>query len=184
MSRFLTMPILYALLGVILLLGGYNVVQAVQKANLRTDLAEANAANKTLIADIATEREAFTNWARDQEQRHTQAMAKLDQDNQKRIADAQAATDRLVAGLRNDTVRLHDRWQAALATSRLSAGVAAASGAHDPAGDVEASVGRIVGAARACDAQVIGLQQAVRQIVATCNASPPASTAAHSAARP
>lgn len=73
-------------------------------------------------------------------------------------ADAQAASDRLVADLRAGNQRLHTRWQAAIATSELSAAAAAASIADGGAADRIESAGRIVGAAAACDAQVKGLQ--------------------------
>lgn len=73
-------------------------------------------------------------------------------------ADAQAASDRLVADLRAGNQRLHTRWQAAIATCALSAAAAAASIADGGAADRIESAGRIVGAAAACDAQVKGLQ--------------------------
>jgi hypothetical protein len=73
-------------------------------------------------------------------------------------ADAQAASDRLVADLRSGNQRLHDRWQAAIATSELSAAVAAGAVADGGADDRHQSAGRIIGAADACDAQVKGLQ--------------------------
>lgn len=73
-------------------------------------------------------------------------------------ADAQAASDRLVADLRAGNQRLHVRWQAAIATSELSAAAAAGALADGAAADRIESAGRIVGAAAACDAQVKGLQ--------------------------
>jgi len=73
-------------------------------------------------------------------------------------ADAQAASDRLVADLRAGNQRLHTRWQAAIATGELSAAAAAASVADGGAADRIESAGRIIGTAAACDAQVKGLQ--------------------------
>lgn len=73
-------------------------------------------------------------------------------------ADAQDASDRLVADLRVGNQRLHTRWQAALATSELSAAAAAGAIADGGAADRAESAGRIVGAAAACDVQVKGLQ--------------------------
>lgn len=73
-------------------------------------------------------------------------------------ADAQAASVRLVADLRAGNQRLHTRWQAAIATSELSAAVAASAVADGGADDRHQSAGRIIGAADACDAQVKGLQ--------------------------
>ncbi len=77
-------------------------------------------------------------------------------------ADAQAASDRLVADLRAGNQRLHDRWQAAIATSELSAAAAAGAVADGGAADRIESAGRVVGAAAACDAQVKGLQAFAR----------------------
>jgi len=77
-------------------------------------------------------------------------------------ADAQAASDLVVADLRAGNVRLHQRWQAALATGELSAAAAAASGVDGGAADREASAGRIIGAAATCEAQVVGLQAYAR----------------------
>ncbi|SBV37843.1 conserved hypothetical protein [uncultured Stenotrophomonas sp.] len=77
-------------------------------------------------------------------------------------ADAQAASDRLVADLRAGNQRLHARWQAAIATSELSAAAAAASIADGGAASRYESAGRAIGAADACDAQVRGLQAFAR----------------------
>jgi len=73
-------------------------------------------------------------------------------------ADAQAASDRLVADLRAGNQRLHDRWQAAIATGELSAAASASALADGGAADRYESAGRIIGIADACDAQVRGLQ--------------------------
>ncbi|HDS1531968.1 TPA: endopeptidase [Stenotrophomonas maltophilia] len=72
--------------------------------------------------------------------------------------DAQKASDRLVADLRAGNQRLHQRWQATVATAELSAAVAAASQPDGRADDRIESAGRAVGAAAQCDAQVRGLQ--------------------------
>lgn len=82
-------------------------------------------------------------------------------------ADAQAASERLVSDLRAGNQRLHDRWQAAIATGALSAAAAAGALADGGAADRIESAGRIVGAAAACDAQVKGLQAFAR----VCSAS-------------
>lgn len=73
-------------------------------------------------------------------------------------AHAQAAHDAVVADLRAGNQRLHQRWQAAVATGELSAAANAASLADGATDDRIQSAGRIVGAAAACDAQVRGLQ--------------------------
>ena len=81
---------------------------------------------------------------------------------EKEMTDAQAASDRVVAGLRAGNQRLHQRWQAAIATGELSAAAAAASSVDGGADDRYQSAGRAVGAADACDAQVRGLQAFAR----------------------
>ncbi|MHC1655487.1 endopeptidase [Stenotrophomonas riyadhensis] len=72
--------------------------------------------------------------------------------------DAQKASDRLIADLRAGNQRLHQRWQASIATAELSAAAAAASQSDGRADDRIESAGRVVGAAAQCDAQVRGLQ--------------------------
>lgn len=72
--------------------------------------------------------------------------------------DAQTASDRLVADLRAGNQRLHQRWQASVATAELSAAAAAAGAADGRADDRIESAGRAVGAAAQCDAQVRALQ--------------------------
>lgn len=72
--------------------------------------------------------------------------------------DAQKASDRLIADLRAGNQRLHQRWQATVATAELSAAAAAASQPDGRADDRIESAGRAVGAAAQCDAQVRGLQ--------------------------
>jgi len=172
MTRFLTTPILYGLLAALVLALGFGGWQWAKASGLRADLAESQTALATQTASIAEERVQFVTWARDQEQKHTAEMARIDREQQEKDARDQAANDRLVADLRSGNVRLHQRWQAALSTSRLSASVAAAGRADEGTGDVEESVGRIIGAARACDAQVIGLQQVVKAMQVTCSGSP------------
>ncbi|MBK0011125.1 endopeptidase [Stenotrophomonas sp. S41] len=77
---------------------------------------------------------------------------------EKEKTDAQKASDRLVADLRAGNQRLHQRWQASVATAELSAAAAAAGQPDGRADDRIESAGRAVGAAAQCDAQVRGLQ--------------------------
>ncbi|MBH1388666.1 endopeptidase [Stenotrophomonas maltophilia] len=72
--------------------------------------------------------------------------------------DAKTASERLVADLRAGNQRLHQRWQASVATAELSAAAAAASQPDGRADDRIESAGRAVGAAAQCDAQVRALQ--------------------------
>ena len=93
-----------------------------------------------------------------QERANTLAANELAARYEKEKADAQAASDRLVADLRSGTVRLHARWEAAAATAQLSATTAAAAQPDGGAADRFESAGRAIGAADQCDAQVRGLQ--------------------------
>jgi len=161
MTRFLTMPVMYALAVLLSLSLAFNGWQALGKAKLSVSLAESQTAIATQTASIAEEREAFQVAARAAEQKHADEMARIDREQQERDARDQAANDRLVADLRADRVRLHSRWQAALATSRLSGAVATASGADESQRDRQDSAARIVRAADRCDAQVKGLQAIV-----------------------
>ena len=144
--------VLLAVLGFTYHLGG---------ASARTELAEYKAdvaKDATRAAELATKAERA---ARAAEQKRATEMARIDREQQERDARDQAANDRLVADLRADRVRLHSRWQAALATSRLSGAVATASGADESQRDRQDSAARIVRAADRCDAQVKGLQAIV-----------------------
>lgn len=93
-----------------------------------------------------------------QERATTRAANELAARYEKEKADAQAASDRVVADLRNGTARLHARWEASSATAQLSATAAAAAQPDGGAGDRFESAGRAIGAAEQCDAQVRGLQ--------------------------
>ena len=82
---------------------------------------------------------------------------------EKEKSDAQAASERVVADLRDGHRRLHDRWQAAVNTTALSQAVAGASQSDGGADDRYQSAGRAIGAADQCDAQVRALQAYARQ---------------------
>jgi len=108
--------------------------------------AEANAATETLKAERSS----------------AAAANALAPQYEKGMNDAQTASDRLVADLLNGNQRLHQRWQASVATAELSAAAAAASQPDGRADDRIESAGRVVGAAAQCDAQVRALQAYAR----------------------
>ena len=110
-----------------------------ERDNARDALAQAQAVIATERDNAAKARAVATQYEKDK-------------------ADAQAASDRLVADLRAGNQRLHARWQASVATSELSAAAATGAVADGGAADRAESAGRIVGAAAACDVQVKGLQ--------------------------
>lgn len=105
-------------------------------------LAEADAAAETLKAERSS----------------AVAANNLASQYEKEKNDAQKASDRLVADLRAGNQRLHQRWQASVATAELSAAAAAASQPDGRADDRIESAGRAIGAAAQCDAQVRALQ--------------------------
>lgn len=149
-----------AVLVVILAVGsiGYRL----GSSHSRIALAEykADVAAKTAkVADLATKAERI---ARETEQAHA---AQLNDVATQYEADKRAIetnADRLVADLRAGNERLHQRWQAALATSELSRTVASAAELDAAARDREESASRAISAADQCDAQVIGLQDVIR----------------------
>lgn len=166
------------LIGLILALGLLAIWQRGSLANAQrtADAAEAarDAAQAELVAANAALGQAHA--VIDTERRNAAKANALAAQYEQEKADAQAASDRLVADLRAGNERLHQRWQAAVATAGLSATAAAASFADGGADDRFHSAGRIVGAADRCDAQVIALQAFAR----LC--STPASTTATTAA--
>lgn len=145
--------ILLGLLGLAYYLGG---------SSARVDLAQYKTkvmASTAKAADLATKAERI---ARLTEQAHALALSQVADQYEKDKQDAQAIADRLVADLRAGNVRLHQRWQAALATSELSGAVKSASELDAEARDREGSAVRIIAAADRCDAQVEGLQRVIK----------------------
>lgn len=100
--------------------------------------------------------------ARKAEQTHAQALAAIAEQYERDKISAESSHTRLVTDLRAGIVRLHNRWQAAVATSELSGAVASAAQFDADARDREESAARIIAAADQCDAQVRGLQEVVR----------------------
>ena len=100
--------------------------------------------------------------ARERERELTEHMAEVAESYERDRADAQAAADRVVSELRAGNLRLHKRWQAAIATRDLSEAATAAGESDAAADDRHASASRIVRAAEHCDAQVRGLQAVIR----------------------
>lgn len=145
--------ILLGLLGLAYYLGG---------ASERADFADYKTkvmASTARAADLATKAERI---ARLTEQAHAIALSQVADQYEKDKQDAKAIADRLVADLRAGNVKLHQRWQAAQATAKLSGAVASAAELDAEARDREGSAARIIAAADQCDAQVRGLQEVIR----------------------
>ncbi|WQI22626.1 endopeptidase [Stenotrophomonas maltophilia] len=135
-----------------------SVAQALRAA----DIASAARDKARVERDAAAAALANANAVLASERASAQAANRLAAIYEKEKDDAQKASDRLIADLRAGNQRLHQRWQATVATAELSAAAAAAS-QHDGRADdrIESAV-RAIGAAAECDAQVRGLQEFAR----------------------
>lgn len=149
-----------ALLIAIALLGLLCIWQRGSLANAQRTADAAEVARDAAQAELVAANVALgqAHAVIDTERRTAAAANALAAQYEQEKADAQAASDRLVADLRAGNERLHQRWQAAAATSELSAAAHAAGLADGAADDRFHSAGRIVGAADRCDAQVKALQ--------------------------
>lgn len=113
-------------------------------------------------ADQALDALDYTQRTLEQERAKSVALGRIAQQYEQDKADAQDRADRVVADMRAGNERLHQRWQAAIATSELSAASTGPGQLDAGAEDRAESAGRIIAAAAQCDAQVIGLQGVVR----------------------
>lgn len=149
-----------ALLGALLVLT-FTVQQArvstaqLSAANSARDLAEANRA-------VSAEREQFQVRARESERTYAAGVAAAQQMYLEETNRAQAESEKLVAHLRDGTVRLRQQWQGCVAAARVPEAADSVGGPDAAANDRTESAGRIVRAAAGCDAQVRGLQAVIK----------------------
>lgn len=148
------------LIGLILALGLLAIWQRGSLANAQRTADAAEVARDAAQAELVAANVALgqAHAVIDTERRTAAAANALAAQYEKDKLNAQATHDAVVADLRAGNQRLHQRWQAAVATGELSAAAAAAGLADGGADDRIQSAGRIVGAAASCDAQVKGLQ--------------------------
>lgn len=145
--------VLLTLLGFAYYLGG---------ASGRVHLAQQKAKAEQVIAAMAKAETALQGKYRQAEQAKAAELAQVaDQYEQDKRTNESKHND-LVAGLRAGNVKLHQRWQAALATGELSRTAASAAESDAAAADREGSAARIIAAADQCDAQIRGLQEVVK----------------------
>lgn len=145
--------VLLTLLGFAYYLGGAS--ERTDFANYRTKVM----ASTAKAAGLATK---ASELARKVEQAHADDLAQVAEQYEQDKRTNESAHNDLVAGLRAGTERLHQRWQAALATGDLSRTAASAAESDAAAADREGSAARIIAAADQCDAQVKGLQDVIR----------------------
>jgi hypothetical protein len=137
--------------------GGYYIAHLSGVRNL----SDATGAWDKERAELSSQRADAINARLIAEQKQAAAINEAAANYEKGRADAEASNAAVVDGLRNGTLRLQDQWATCRATA---AAVSSAAGGYQPddqADDRAASAGRIVRAAAQCDAQVIGLQQAL-----------------------
>lgn len=125
-------------------------------------LADMRAKAEQTIAQAAKAEAAAVNKAREVEQGRGLALAAIAEQYERDKRDAQVKQNSLVADLRSGNRKLHERWQAAIATAELSGAVARASEPDAAERERQDSAARIIAAADRCDAQVKGLQDVVR----------------------
>lgn len=131
---------------------------SVAQAHRAADIALAARDRARNERDAAATALADANGVLAAERGRAQAANDLAATYEKEKNDAQKASDRLVADLRVGNQRLHQRWQASVATAELSAAAAAGSQLDGRADDRIESAGRAIGATAQCDAQVRALQ--------------------------
>lgn len=148
------------LIGLILALAVLAIWQRGSLANAQRTAYAAEVARDAMQGERDTARAELANTQAvlTTERRNAAAANALAAQYEQDKANAQAAHDAVVADLRAGNQRLHQRWQAAIATGELSAAAATAGIADGATDDRIQSAGRAIGAAAACDAQVRGLQ--------------------------
>lgn len=140
---------------------------SVAQAHRAADIASAARDKARDERDAVAAALANANGVLASERASAQAANQLAATYEKEKDDAQKASDRLIADLRTGNQRLHQRWQATVATAELSAAAATASQPDGRADDRIESASRAIGAAAQCDAQVRGLQAFARLCSAT-----------------
>lgn len=130
----------------------------------------ADAAMAQVEADRASERAAaaerlanFEAMAREQEHRHAADMDRIAQQYLEELSNAKAESDRVVADLRSGAIRLQDRWRGCGEPSPVPDFDAGTRAPDAVTIDREQGAADLVYAARACDAQVKGLQAIIRK---------------------
>lgn len=135
--------------------GGYHFGHRTEKTTCERDsLRVENTAQRSVLD--------FLQEARAQEIASQAATNRIADAYEKGKTDAQAHADSVVAGLRAGNLRLRNQWQGCQAG--LSKASATAGELDAAQRSREESVGRILGIAAACDAQVRGLQDYARQV--------------------
>lgn len=136
-------------------LGAHNV-------RLRASRDAARAALIETRATAAAQRAEFEARSRERERAQHRALAEIQQQHQEALHDTQIRHEAVLADLRTGALRLRAHWQGCVATAELSRAAADAARLDEAARLRAAGAADLVRAAAQCDAQVRGLQAAVR----------------------
>ncbi len=148
--KFLTMPVMYALIAIAVAALAFGGVQSYRLAN-------AKAKHSQTLTKIAELTRIASEKVRLFEQHHAAALDAVAKQHQEDLRNAQATYDRTVADVRSGALILQNRWSCPAANvPRVAAGAGEPDGAAD---DRAESAARIIQAAAECDAQVRGLQK-------------------------
>lgn len=134
--------------------GGLYYGHTQYKTGQADGLRQVSAMKLSYVTALSKAQAAARKAEQDQAQRLAEVSTRYEQD----IQDAQATADRLAGDLRAERIRLRDRW-----TCPSVPAASASAGKPDAAADDRAdSAARIIAAAAAADAQIRGLQDALR----------------------
>lgn len=128
------------------------------------DLAKYKATANAAIAQAARQETAASEHARAVEKASQGRVERLAQTYQEDLAREKESNGRLVSDLRTGNVKLHSRWQACVATDRLSEAARTAGSPDDAARDREGSASRVIGAADRDAAKIRALQEYAREV--------------------
>lgn len=142
----------------VLTLAGWRLHHAGYESGLAVGKADVDAL-QSQMRQAQAEAEAS---ARDIEHQHAAQLSRLAEQYEQERQDAQATADRTIADLRDGAIRLRNEWQGCTAAGSVPAAAGSAGSADDGAALRAAGAADLVRAAAECDAQVRGLQDALR----------------------
>lgn len=128
------------------------------------DLSDYKAKAEKALADSAKAEAAASEHARAVERASQEKADRLAAAYEEAKRNEKASTDRLIGDLRRGTVQLHSRWQACIATDKLSEATRAPGESDDAARGQQDSAGRIIGATDRDKAKIEALQEYAREV--------------------
>lgn len=177
MTRFLTTPVMYTLLGLLLLAGSAATVQTVRLSNARTEVADERAAHAEtksdhadVLRDLAEQTADVARKVREREAEFLRLSAANDETHRQEKARALASKDRVIADLRSGALQLQDWWRCEVPAHGDSADAAASADSGGAPGGADlraAGAGSLVQVGAEADGRVRWLQS---ELIATRNA--------------